>query len=152
MERVIEVDLIDKCDLVEKYNEKLVSKDLIEYIISEAMYIPNKDTIKIQINKKFPSIRSCKNLIIEGLKREYQESLELHHRIDLKQYFFFAWGILALFLSTLVGEESMWKELLLIACWVPIWEMIDLEIFSDHDERKKRKVLKKLLSSEIVEN
>ncbi len=152
MERIIEVDLIDKYDLVEKYNEKLVSKDLISYIIGEAMYIPKKDTIKIQVNKKFPSIRSCKNLIVEGLKREYDESLELHHRIDLKQYFFLAWGIVALFLSTLVGDESIWEELLVIAGWVPIWEMIDLEIFSDHDERKKRRVLKKLLSSEIIEN
>lgn len=152
MERVIEIDIIDKYDLVEKYNEKLVSKTLINYIIDEAMYIPNKDTIKIQVSKKFPSNRSCKNLIIEGLKREYEDSLELHHRIDLKQYFFLAWGILALFLSTLVGDDGMWKELLLIASWVPIWEMIDLEIFSDHDERKKRRVLKKLLNSEIIEN
>lgn len=152
MERIIEVDLIDKYDLVEKYNEKIVSKALINYIIDEAMYISKKDTIKIQVSKKFPSAKSCKNLIIDGLKREYDESLELHHRIDLKQYFFLVWGVLALFLSTLIGEDSMWKELLLIASWVPIWEMIDLEIFSDHDESKKRKVLKKLLNSEIIEN
>ena len=48
MERIIEIDLIDKYDLVEKYNEKNVSNELIKYIINEAMYIPKKDKIVIK--------------------------------------------------------------------------------------------------------
>ncbi len=151
MEKIIEIDITDKYDLVEKYNEKQVSNELIEYIINEAMYYNKKEVIKIEINKKFQASRSCKNLIIDGLKREYDESLRKHRRIDIRQYIFLIWGIVTLFLSTQF-ENEMVKELLLIATWVPIWEMIDLEIFSDHDERKRRKVLKKLLKSEIIEN
>lgn len=150
MEKVIEVDIIEKYDLVEKYNEKNVSKELIKYIIDEAMYISKKEKIIIEIDKKFQSSKSCKTLITEGLKREYDDSLRLHWLIDLKQFFFFAWGLVALFLSTLVDSEIL-KEILVIGGWVPIWEMIDLEMFSEHEERRKRKILKKLLNSEIVE-
>lgn len=150
MDEVIEIDLIDKYDLVEKYNEKQVSSQLIDYIMNEAMYLHKKDNIKIEINKKFQSTKSCKNLIIEGLKREYDESLSKHKRIDLRQYIFLIWGITCLLLYTIVDNEII-AELLLIATWVPIWELIDLEVFSDHDERRKRRVLKKLLKSEIIE-
>lgn len=150
MERIIEIDLIDKYDLVEKYNEKNVSNELIKYIINEAMYIPKKDKIVIEINKKFPTVKNCKTLIVDGLKREYNESLRLHKLIDIKQWIFFIWGIIALFLSTLFNNEII-EEILIIGAWVPLWEVIDLEVFADHDERKKRRVLKKLLKSEIIE-
>ena len=150
MERIIDIDLIDKYDFVEKYNEKNVSNELIKYIINEAMYIPKKDKIVIEINKKFPSVKSCKTLIVDGLKREYNESIRLHKLIDIKQWIFFIWGIIALFLSTLFNNEII-EEILIIGAWVPLWEVIDLEVFADHDERKKRRVLKKLLKSEIIE-
>lgn len=152
MERVIEIDITDKYQLVEKYNDKTVSKELIKYIIDEAMDTKKKDSVKIVISKKFQTSKSCKTLIIEGLKKEYDESLRLHHLIDMKQYFFLVWGIIALAIASKISDESMWKEVLLVGGWVPLWEMIDLEIFSDADERKKRKVLKKLLASEIVED
>lgn len=150
MEKIIEIDLIDKYDLVEKYNEKQVSSELIKYIINEAMYIDKKDTIIIELNKKFQSTKSSKKLIIDGLKREYDDSLRNHKMIDIKQYIFLVWGMIAIFLATVVENEVL-EEILVIAGWVPMWEMIDLEIFNDHDERKKRKVLKRLLNSEIVE-
>ena len=150
MEGIIEIDLIDKYDLVEKYNEKNVSSALIKYIINEAMYIPKKDKIVIKINKKFPTVKNCKTLIVDGLKIEYNESLRLHKLIDIKQWIFLIWGIIALFLSTLFNNEII-EEILIIGAWVPLWEVIDLEVFADHDERKKRRVLKKLLKSEIIE-
>ena len=39
MENVVEinVDLLDKYDLVEKYNKSVVSRNLINYIIEQAM-------------------------------------------------------------------------------------------------------------------
>ncbi len=39
MEKIIEIDLHDKYDLVEKYNENKKSNELIKYIIKEAIPI-----------------------------------------------------------------------------------------------------------------
>ena len=45
----------------------------------------------------------------------------------------------------------MWKEIVLISGWVPLWEVIDVELFSDYEGRKKRRIITKLLNSEIIE-
>lgn len=43
------------------------------------------------------------------------------------------------------------KEILLISGWVPIWEMVKIELFPDVQGRIKRKYIKKLLKSDIIE-
>ena len=60
-------------------------------------------------------------------------------------------GILSLVLSSLI-KENIFKELILISGWVLIWSMIEIEIFSDTELKRKRKILKQLLNSEIIEN
>lgn len=151
MEKVIEVAIQEKEDLVEKYSDKKVRKELIEYILDEAMDTNKKDEIKIVITKKFNTVKDYSSLIIQGFKREYEQSLKLHHLTDLKQFAFLIWGILSLFISTKVSDTGIWEELFLIGGWVPLWEMIDLEIFSDIQEKRKRKILKKLINAKIVE-
>ncbi|MGN1302507.1 MAG: hypothetical protein ACI4VO_02495, partial [Clostridia bacterium] len=37
-----------------------------------------------------------------------------------------------------------------IGGWVPIWETIDIELFSDLEGRRKKIILKRLLESEII--
>lgn len=63
-------------------------------------------------------------MIKEGLKEEYNKSLKNRHDNNVEQLFFLFLGILFIFLSTLIKEETIWKELLLISGWVPILEMI----------------------------
>ena len=46
MERIIEINLTNKKDFYDKYNKKLVSKELINYIIESAYYFDVDDTIK----------------------------------------------------------------------------------------------------------
>ena len=52
MEQIIEIDLTNKNNLIDKYNEKKVSHSLIEYIIKQAEDANLYDEIKIVINKK----------------------------------------------------------------------------------------------------
>ena len=51
MEKIIEIDLFDKYDLTEKYNDKHLSSELLEYIIEQASFVTKRDTVKIVINK-----------------------------------------------------------------------------------------------------
>lgn len=88
---------------------------------------------------------------MDGFYQEYEMSKKIYHITNIKQFFLLMIGVIFLFLSTIVNESIIWKEILLIGGWVPIWEMIDLELFSDFQERRKRKILKKLLKSEIIE-
>ena len=151
MEKEIKIDIVDKSDLLEKYNENKVSRDLIEYIIKEAMLINKEDKINIIVNKDKTIEEDCKMLTINGLKDEYKRSIEKQHDNNIKQIYLLILGIILLFLSTLIKDEGIWKEILLISGWVPIWEMVKIEIFPDVEGRIKRRIIKKILKSEIIE-
>lgn len=147
----MEIDIVDKYDFVERYNEKKISSVMLEYIIEQAKWVEKNDKIKIIINKKCPLQQQCSEMIKEGLKEEYSKSLKKRHDNNIEQLFFLCLGIIFIFLSSLIKEETIWKELLLISGWVPIWEMVEVELFSDTEERKRRAILRKLLKSEIIE-
>jgi len=146
MEKIIEIDISDKYDLVDKYNEKKISKELLEYIIKQAGLVKRKHRIKIMINKRCNIDKDIKKLIKEGLKEEYNRSLEEYHHNNKKQIFLLILGILFIFLSTLIKDGIIWKELLLIGGWVPIWEMVELELINDVAGRRRRKIIKKIMN------
>ena len=150
MENYIEINLVDKCDFIQKYNEKKVNIDVIEYILEQAMLIGKKENIKIVINKKFEVEQDCAKMIKEGLTDEYYKSLKNHHIRDAKQVGFLILGIIFIFLSTLIEKQMLLKELLLITGWVPIWELVKIELISDMEGRKRRIIIKKLLNDEII--
>lgn len=152
MEKIIEITLTDKCDFIDKYNKKKVTNEIVDYIIRQSMYVTKTDKVKIIINKKCRIEQNCIQMIKDALNEEYNNSMKLHHSIDIKQTFLVLLGIIALVLYSITKDEIIWGELFLIAGWVGIWEAIDLELFDDASERRKRKTLKKLLSSEIIEN
>lgn len=151
MENKIHIDLKDENDLLETYNENKVSINLINYIIDQAMLIPRKEQMQIVINKKSEINRDCKKMIINGLKEELNKSKRQRKNNNIKQIWLLILGFIFLFLSTLVTEEGIWKEVLIITGWVPIWETIEVELFPDVAGRKKRKIIKKLLNCEIME-
>lgn len=145
--KIIEIDLVNASDLYEKYNKKNISKELLNYIV--ACSFGTKDTIKLIINNKCGIEAS--QLIKEGLKKEYVKVHLTQRKNNIIQISYLLIGVLILFISTLINKEIL-KEIVLIGGWVFIWAMVELELFSDVNERKKRKVLKKLLNSEILEN
>ena len=152
MEKIIEVYLHDKYDLVEKYNENKLSKELIEYITKQAIPVGKNDKIKIVLNIKCDNMdRDCTKFLKEGLIEEYNRIIKEHEITDIKQFCLLILGIIFLFLSTLINDETIWKEILLIIGWVPIWEAVDIELFSDIKSKGKKKIIKKLLNSEIVQ-
>lgn len=126
MEKVIEVNLYDKNDLTEKYNKKIASKDLIDYIIKEAMFVGKNDTIKVIINNECNLKNGYLEIIKDGLELEYHNSLKRYHLNDVKQLTLLLVGILFLFISTIIKNNFIFKEVFLIVGWVPIWEVIEI--------------------------
>lgn len=78
MEKIIEIDLFDKYDLTEKYNDKHLSSELLEYIIEQATFVTKRNTVKIVINKKCPMEQDCIKIITDELKQEYNSRVILH--------------------------------------------------------------------------
>ena len=152
MEKEIKIDISSREHLLEKYNENKVCRDVIEYLVKEAMLVDKETNIKIVVNKDSAAINAdCKELIKKGLKDEYERSISKNHSDNVKQIYFFIIGVLLIFMSTFFKEQGLIREVILIIGWVPIWEMVRTELLPDAQGRVKRRVLRKLMHSEIVE-
>ena len=150
MERIINIDIVSENALFDKYNKVKVNKDLINYLLREIPYFTKADNFKIRINNCCSDIDSIP-LIIDGLKQEYDEGNFRYDKTNFIQIIYFLLGVFILYLSTLINE-SVIKEIVLIGGWVFIWAIVESEISSELELRRKQKKLKKLLESEFIEN
>lgn len=151
MEDFIEIDINNKYDLIDRYNEKRVSKELLKYIINKTIFTKKSEKIKIVINKKIDINEDSVEIIREGLEKEYNKSLEERNRNNIKQIILLMLGIIFIFIATRIENRGMWREIILITGWVPIWEMVKIELFADVYGKRKRRIIKKLLAGQIVE-
>ena len=147
MSEEIKIDVALENDLFDKFNKDKLSQELLEYIIDKASLI--KDATKIKIVISETKYKNLKEKLLESFEYEYEKTIKVHHFNNILQLLLFILGILFIFFSTRI-TESVWKEILLIGGWVPIWEMIELELFNDFRGRKRKKILAKLLKSEII--
>lgn len=150
MEKIIEIDLLNKEDFFEKYNHNEVSKDLINYLIKQTFINRKSKNIKIVINSKC-EIENISNILKDSIQKEYEFSYKHLKYNNIVQLIFIIFGVFALFIATLLKDSIILNEIVVIGAWVLLWETINLELFSDTEERRKRKLLKKLLACEIIE-
>lgn len=150
MKRTIKISLDDESDLYERYNKEVVSRDLINYLIERASFFNKNDKLEIVIKNTLKNTDDLVNLIRASLKSEYENLNYKYNRNNLVQMVYLILGIVVLFLSTLVAETVL-REIILIVGWIFIWSMMELEIFSDKDIKKRRRIILKILKSKIIE-
>ncbi len=138
MVREVKIDLLDESDITEKYNDDKINKDLLEYLIKEARFVKKREKIKIIVNNKCHTKLNYKDIFLNSFQDEYLHNLKEHLKTNFLQVIFLIVGVFFIFLSFKV-DNQIWKEIFLIGGWVPIWEMIDLEIFSDIRGIKRKK-------------
>lgn len=137
------VNIKRESDLYEKYNDNL-SKDLINYLIEEARV---KDDVKIIINTNL-NIKKIDVLIKEGIINAYNNSKRVEKYLDNKQIIFLIIGVVFLIISTFIKYDII-NEIIIIAGWVAIWEVVDIALNIDSKQKVNRKIIKKLIDSEI---
>lgn len=150
MKKIIEVDILERDDLFERYNMDQISKSLIDYIINETPDLKKKDKLKIIINNKFDNNIEIIKPLKKSFKEEYDKSYNKHLKINFFQSIYFVLGLVILFFATKIDVE-VFREVISICGSVLIWTMVEMEMFSDMDERKRRTKLKKIIAAEIIE-
>ena len=151
MEKILEIDINSTEDLFENYNGKKVSKELIQYMIENIPRMKRKDTLKVIINNNVKGNIRCSELIKKALDDTCEKYDFRFHNTNLKQFSFMFLGILALIIASVISFDVI-KEVVIIGAWVLLWDAVEMEIVDDISNRKKKKTLKKLLSSEFIEN
>ena len=147
MEKVIDVDIMDLDDFFSKYNKELVSLDLIKFILDNCKEVD--EDIVIVLNKKID--KPLEDILRNSLKTEYNLMIKEHFNNNKMQVIYFLVGIIMLVISRILNDRALLEELFLIGGWVLIWQTVEIEFFRDIDNKRKRKLLKKLINSKIIE-
>lgn len=152
MKKIIEITLNDENDLFDKYNRNIASRELIDYLIEKTPYFNMKDSLKIIITNNLEiEDEDPLSVIKYSLRKEFEELNNDYYKNNIIQIVYLILGIIVLFISTIINDK-VFSEFILIIGWLFIWSMMELEIFTDKSIRKKRRIIKKLLASEIIEN
>ena len=151
MEKILEIDLDKKEDLFDCYNKKKVSKELIQYILDSTPKLKKGDTLKVVINNGIKGNIKCAELIKKALDDSFIKNEYKSHTNNVKQLSFLIMGVIALCLSSIIKFDVL-KEVVIIGAWVLLWDAVEIEIVDDIINKKKMIAIKKLLSSEFVEN
>ena len=149
MKKIINIDLYSVDDLKDKYNDNVVSRDLINYILDQAHFINKKDEIEVVINKNF-DLDSI-GLIKIGLRNEYLKTMKETKFNNIKQITFLLLGLLCLIIYAFLDNIEVFSEILLIGGWILIGEAIEIELFTDPLIKRNKMILKKILKSDFIE-
>lgn len=151
MKKIIEITLNSEDDLFDKYNRNLASRELINYLIDKTPFFNRSDTLKIVVNNNLNiKDEDPLSVIKESLRNEYEILKNDYNKNTIIQVLYLISGITVLFISTLITDKVL-SEIILIIGWLFIWSMMEMEMFNDKDIRKRTRVIKKLLASEIIE-
>ncbi len=150
MEKIVTIDIQNEEDLVGIYDSNIANYNLIDYILKKTLYTNKNDKITFIIHNKCNTKLPIKDIIINGLNLEYEHLIKEYKKNTLLQIALLFLGLFFLFLSTILVKESIWHEFLVIAGWVPLWEMIDIELFNDSKNRRKKHIIEKLLNCEFI--
>lgn len=132
-------------DFYEKYSNK-VSRDIFKYLIDECRYI--KGNVKVIIHNQ-TSIKNIDKLIKDGLNEYLKECKRMDNEYNKKQILFFIVGLIFIMISTLVTYKII-NEVIIIAAWVVIWEVVDISFNLDVQSNYSKKIIKKLINSEFI--
>lgn len=151
MEKILEIDLDSTEDLFECYNKKKVSRDLIQYMVDAMPRLKKNDTLKVVVNNRIKGNVKCAELIKKAIDDACARNDFRFHLTNMKQIWFLILGVIALLVASIVDWEIL-KEIVIIGAWVLLWDVVEMEIVDDINNRKKKRILKKILSSEFIEN
>ena len=151
MEKILRLDIETKEDLFERYNGEKVSKELVQYMVDSFPRMKKNDKLKVVINNKIRGNFRCAEVIKHALDEAVAKNDFRFHNTNLKQLTFLVMGIIALIVASVIDVDVL-KEIVIIGAWVLLWDVVEMEIVDDINNRKKKRILKKILSSEFIEN
>lgn len=152
-EYIIHIDLEGKDDLYDEYNWNILNDKLASYINKQVSRSKLDDKIIIEIsagftmNKEKEKMRSC---ILEHYNDVLKEC-EIYDKVDVtKKIFLMLFGLIVLVVARNIEVAGIISELLNIAGWVAVWEVVYSLLFTDNERKFKQKRAKQLVKAEII--
>jgi len=155
MKNVIEININNYEDAIQKFDNDKLSNELANFIYNECMALPINKKIEINIKTNCLLTENQENDLINMIHAyfglEVKKDLIISKQQYKRQFILFILGIVLISISNIdfIHHLSIISEIYLIAGWVIIWELIYNIIFEDVKRKLKIKRYKKLSEAKV---
>lgn len=147
------VNLKNKNDYVNRFNNDRISKELNNYLLDECKTIRHNSKINIKVKNEFNMTEEEQKKFKEMIKNSYvDDNLELNltlKRLLVVDLIMFLIGIVFLLFYYLSKNIIIMSEILLIFGWVLIWESTYNLLFSRVENKIKIKKNRQIINGKI---
>lgn len=154
----INITISEKKYFVSKYNDEVISNELVDHIQGQLIGEDTKKDLQLNIETKFKLTEQEKDTYTYMLKKEYKERVNdilIESRdSDIKKLILFVVGLLFIsgyyFLD--LTFSHIISEVLLIFGWVAMWEVAYSLLFLDFKRKKYMKRYNQILKCDVKYN
>ena len=156
MNNVVVVDLDNRGEYINEYDDNKICDKLIEYILGSLSN--SKGSVILKINFNYQENNDEKKRIKDMLLNDFAANLEnINVEIRRLSYRGIILGILGVFFFLVYWyleqyHVFLFSELFLVTCWVAFWKVAEDFLFSRKDLIDKRRKYIRLLNAEFEIN
>lgn len=152
MENIIRINLNEKKDYTNKYNEKILSYQLSNYILEETKGINTKEKIKFIVSSDFKMSEKEKNDLVDMIRNNFGADISEILTLAKKQRMIY---YLLLFISTIliviysILKIKLLAQFVLIFGWVLLGEAICNFLYKGIENNHKISKRKQIVNAKI---
>lgn len=153
MIKIIEIDLDSKLEYLNKYDDNMISEELLNYVLDTFDNVKNNVVLQIKFNYNATNkeLLKIENLMKKSFLIELdniKKKLKKQRVIDL---LLLLWGMLVLVIYFFMKnyEFVLLTELLMITSWVSLWKFVENILFDRRLLIIKKKKYEKLVNAKI---
>lgn len=155
MKNTIEININEYEDVIEKFDDNKLSRELANFIYNQYTALSVNKNVEINVKSTCNLTEEQENNIADMIHRHFgletQKSILTFKYKTKYQILLFLFGIFLIALSNIsfVSNLSTLHEILLIFGWVAVWELIYDIMFVDIKENIKKRRFRKLSKVKI---
>ena len=154
LKNLIEIDLDNRDEYIDSYDDKKINPDLSNYIIYKDIDIRNGVVFNIKFNYKVSELekQNVKKMLYDSFNEGLNRTLEEIKKLNLRDFMLFGFGCLFLVIYWWLDwyKVSIFSEFFLVMGWVSFWEIAEDFLFLRPKHILKKRKYCCFLRSDIV--
>ena len=155
MEKIIKIHLTERTDYINKYNQRILSYNLSNYILEELKGTSTKEKIKFNISSDFEMSDLEKTNLVDMIRNNFgadiSEIINLSRQHRLTNILILLISIILIIIYSLINTEII-AQYTLILGWVLMEQTIIFFLYKGTDYNHKISRRKQIVNAKIIFN
>ena len=155
MEKIIKIHLTERTDYINKYNQRILSYDLSNYILEELKGIDTKEKIKFFIESNFEMTDLEKTNLVDMIRNNYgadiSEILNISKKHSITYLLILLISIILIIIYSMINTELI-AQYTLILGWVLMEQTICYFLYKGTEYNHQISRRKQIVNAKMIFN